>query len=95
MVKARPASQRAELQMARQLRGKGGQIGGLEGGLRASSLDAGEVEKGVDELKQPQSASLGDIQPAALNLRADPPTHPRAPPAGIQALKSAVCGTRG
>ena len=84
----------SRLEMACQPRGQGSQIGGLKRGLRASSLDAGEVEERVDEFQQPQSVSLSDRQLAALNLRY---VHGRIakPLAESQASKSAVCGTRG
>src|SRR5437867_8028687 len=47
----------------------GGQIDGLEAGLDTPCLDAGEVEKGIDQLEKSEAVAMSGLEPLAASLR--------------------------
>jgi hypothetical protein len=53
-----PAAPRGVAEAARQLPGQRGEVDGLEGGARATLLDARELQQRVDELQQPLTVAV-------------------------------------
>src|SRR6185295_13758447 len=57
-----PGALAGRAEVARELGGEGGEIGVLVRGLRASGLDAREIEQRVDKLEEPLAVSLRDLE---------------------------------